>query len=292
MSRKKTTPTGSEVSGRVRALRKALKLNQEDFAARMGVGRVAALYWESGRSQPSVEVLIRMAKVAREVNLESAVWFWHQIGVDREALKDLLPELRKSSDEVEQRVRIASEKSAKGIVTLPILCDVWGLKEPMLITSEQIGGWLPLPDALIPNPSRTSCVHAPKGMTTLFGDDLIVVDATPHPIEKLWGKIVIAESRSSKITYVGFLQRFKSDGRYIPTLSQARLNEDLYLNSNGEPNSEVRLRNQKRPAVGHVLHLPGRLLSLSPISDWDLIGYAVCWIGCEDQGGLARLDHD
>ena len=115
----------------MRNLRVALKLNQEQFAAKMGVGRIAALYWESGRSQPSAEVYVRMAKVAREIDLESAVWFWEQIGVDRDALNDLLPELKKSYDEAEQRVRVASQESAKGIVNVPILRGIGSAKEPL-----------------------------------------------------------------------------------------------------------------------------------------------------------------
>src|SRR5450631_645054 len=101
MSTAKSTPPITEASRRILALRKALKLSQEEFAARMGVGRIAALYWESGRSQPSADTYVRMAKVAKEVDLASAVWFWQQVGVDRDALKDLIPEFNKSTKKAE-----------------------------------------------------------------------------------------------------------------------------------------------------------------------------------------------
>jgi hypothetical protein len=168
-------------------------------------------------------------KSAREIDLASAVWFWEQIGVDRDALKDILPELRKSYDEAEQRVRVASQESAKGIVNVPILRGIGSAKEPLVAGPEQIEGWFPLPAALVPNPSRTSCIRAPKGMSALFGDDLVIVDATPLPLDELWGRMVIAIRHSTGTAYAGFLQKLQLDNRQIRALSQLRLNEDYDL---------------------------------------------------------------
>ncbi len=284
--------TQTEVSRRVRNLRAALKLNQEEFAAKMGVGRIAALYWESGRSQPSPEVYVRMAKVAREVDLESAVWFWQQIGVDRDVIKDLLPELKKSFDEAEWRVRVASQESAKGIVNVPILRGIGSLKEPLVAGPEQIEGWFPLPAVLIPNPSRTSCIRAPKGMSALFGDDLVIVDVTPLPLERLWGKIVIAIRHSTGTAYAGFLQNLELDNRQIPALSQLRLNEDYDLKHTTQitdmTNLVTRQSKQNKRIANDLLQLPGILLSMTPSSDWDLLGHAICWIAYKDRGWLNR----
>jgi transcriptional regulator with XRE-family HTH domain len=278
----------------VRNLRVALKLNQEDFAAKMGVGRIAALYWETGRSQPSAEAYVRMAKVAREVDLESAVWFWQQIGVDRDALKDLLPEFRKSFDEAEQRVRVASQESAKGIVNIPILRGIGSVREPLVAKPEQIEGWFPLPAVLIPNPSRTSCIRAPKGMSALFGDDLVVVDVTPFPLEKLWGKIVIAIRHSTGTAYAGFLQKLELDNRQIHALSQLRLNEDYNLKhatqSTDMTNLGARRPKQNKRIANDLLQLPGILLTMTPSADWDLLGHAICWISYRDQGWLTAIE--
>ena len=294
MTRSNSGPAQTEVSRRVRNLRAALKLNQEDFAAKMGVGRIAALYWESGRSQPSAEVYVRMAKVAREIDLESAVWFWEQIGVDRDALKDLLPELRKSYDEAEQRVRVASQESAKGIVNVPILRGIGSAKEPLVAGPEQIEGWFPLPAVLIPNPSRTSCMRAPKGMSALFGDDLVVVDVTPLPLEKLWGRIVIAIRHSTGMAYAGFLQKLELDNRQISALSQIRLNEDFDLKHTTQitdmTNLAARQRKQSKRTATDLLQLPGILLTMTPSSDWDLLGHAICWISYKDQGWLTAIE--
>ncbi len=50
-------------------------------------------------------------------------------------------------------------------------------------------------------------------MSALFGDDLVIVDFTPLPIEKLWGKIVIAIRHSTGTAYAGFLQKLELDNR-------------------------------------------------------------------------------
>jgi transcriptional regulator with XRE-family HTH domain len=294
MAKSNSASAQTEVTRRVRNLRVALKLNQEQFAAKMGVGRIAALYWESGRSQPSAEVYVRMAKVAREIDLESAVWFWEQIGVDRDALKDILPELRKSYDEAEQRVRVASQESAKGIVNVPILRGIGSAKEPLVAGPEQIEGWFPLPAVLIPNPSRTSCIRAPKGMSALFGDDLVIVDVTPLPLEKLWGRIVIAIRHSTGMAYAGFLQKLELDNRQISALSQIRLNEDFDLKHTTQitdmTNLAARQRKQSKRTATDLLQLPGILLTMTPSSDWDLLGHAICWISYKDQGWLTAIE--
>ena len=294
MAKSNSASAQTEVTRRVRNLRVALKLNQEQFAAKMGVGRIAALYWESGRSQPSAEVYVRMAKVAREIDLESAVWFWEQIGVDRDALKDILPELRKSYDEAEQRVRVASQESAKGIVNVPILRGIGSAKEPLVAGPEQIEGWFPLPAVLIPNPSRTSCIRAPKGMSALFGDDLVIVDVTPLPLEKLWGRIVIAIRHSTGTAYACFLQKLELDNRQISALSQIRLNEDFDLKHTTQitdmTNLAARQRKQSKRTATDLLQLPGILLTMTPSSDWDLLGHAICWISYKDQGWLTAIE--
>ena len=294
MTPKSSLPAQTEVTRRVRNLRVALKLTQEEFAAKMGVGRIAALYWESGRSQPSAEVYVRMAKAAMEVDQESAFWFWQQIGVDRDALKDLLPEFKKSFDEAEQRVRVASQESSKSIVNVPILRGVGSPKEPLVARPEQIEGWFPLPAVLVPNPSRTSCIRAPKGMSALFGDDLVIVDVTPLPIEKLWGKIVIAIRHSTGTAYAGFLQKLELDNWQIRALSQLRLNEDFHFKHSSQitemTNLSARITRQEKRTATDLLQLPGILLTMTPSSDWDLLGHAICWISYKDQGWLTAIE--
>jgi transcriptional regulator with XRE-family HTH domain len=292
MAKSNSSFAQTEVTHRVRTLRGALNLNQEEFAAKMGVGRVAALYWESGRSQPSAEAFVRMAKAARAIDLESAVWFWQQVGVDQEALKELLPELKRTFDEAEHRVRVASEESAKGIVNIPILRGIASSKDPLVARPEQIEGWFPLPAGLVPNPSKTSCLHAPKGLSALFEDDIVIVDATPIPVDELWGKMVIAIRLSTGTAYAGFLQKLQLDNRPISALSQLRLNEDYDLKQLTQitdmRNLAARHLKQSEQISEDLLQLPGILLTMTPSSDWELLGHAICWISYKGQGGLNR----
>jgi len=288
MTKSDDTITQTEVTDRVRHLRSKLGLTQEEFAAKMGVGRVAALYWESGRSQPSAEVYVRMAKAAKEADPKSVFWFWEQIGIDREVLRDLIPTFTQPLVEAEQRVRAASHESGKGIVNIPILRGIGSSKEPLVAGPEQIDGWFPLPAALVPNPSKTSCIRAPKGMTALYGDDLVIVDTTSLPLERLWGKMVIAIRHSTGTAYAGFLQKLELDRRQVCALSQVRLNEDFNLNhitgSVDGPNSVGRRRKRNKRSDSDLLQLPGILLMMTPTPDWDILGHAICWISHDDQG--------
>lgn len=291
MSIKKSTPPISEASRRISALRKALKLSQEEFAARMGVGRIAALYWESGRSQPSADTYVRMAKVAKEVDLASAVWFWQQVGVDRDALKDLIPEFNKSTKKAEQRIRDVTENAGGGVVAVPLLREVDNLDAPRDASEDQIEAWLKLPALLVQNPPKTSCLRAPKGMASLGlgGKDLLVIDASEVNIERLWGKMVIAERQSSGESYVGFLQHFEMDSRRIPALSVARMvfhrmDEVRDPNKAAEKSREL----EKEPRSG-PLRMPGRFLPMTPKTEWRILGRVVCRIGCER--GLDFVPH-
>jgi transcriptional regulator with XRE-family HTH domain len=291
MSIKKNGLPISEASRRISALRKALKLSQEEFAARMGVGRIAALYWESGRSQPSADTYVRMAKVAKEVDLASAVWFWQQVGVDRDALKDLVPEFNKSTRKAEQRVRDVTENAGGRVVAVPLLREVANLDAPTLASEDQIEAWLPLPALLVQNPSKTSCLRAPKGMTSLGlgGKDVLVIDASEVLIERLWGKMVIAERKSSGESYVGFLQHFDMDNRRIPALSVARMVFHR-MDELNDPNKAVQKPRElgKEPRSG-PLRMPGRFLPMTPKTEWQILGRVVSRISCER--GLDFVHH-
>lgn len=293
MSSRKSVPHVSEASRRIFALREALKLSQEEFAARMGVGRIAALYWESGRSQPSADTYVRMAKVAKEVDMPSAVWFWQQVGVDRDALKDLLPEFNKLATEAEQRVLEATMHAAGGIVALPLVRTIAGIKEPTLASEDQIEAWLPLPAVLVPNPTKTSCLRAPRTMRSLgaSGKDLLVVDSSDVPIERLWGKMVIAENQERGESYVGLMESFDIDNRRIPALRPAHMIIGVpSAAESGDPTKDAREQRESGKEISPMALLkPGRLLPMSTTTEWKILGRTICRIGCEEGGDLDRL---
>lgn len=295
MLNKKTDSPISEVSLRILAFRKSLNLNMEDFASKVGVGRIAVLYWENGRSKPSPEAYVRMANVAKESDIPSAVWFLRQAGVDLETLRNLLPEFDKSAKIAEQRVRDVSEHEAGNSVAVPLLRDNASITAPTLASGDQIEAWVTLPAQLVANPPKTSCLRAPKGMAFLGrgAKELLVIDSSETRIEKLSGKMVIAKRHSTGEWFVGFLQHFDFDKRTIPALTTARLIPFYRRGEVGDQTRAARMpRELAKPDPG-VLVSPGPFLPMTPKMDWDIMGRAVCRIGCEpglDFGRLAKDD--
>lgn len=47
----------------LKAYRKAAGISQEELAARLGVSQVAISQWESGRTHPAFEKIIRLADI-------------------------------------------------------------------------------------------------------------------------------------------------------------------------------------------------------------------------------------
>lgn len=269
-----------------------MDLSQEGFAEKLGVGRIAAVHWESGRTKPSPETYIAMAKVAKEYDPSSAVWFWEQVGVDREALRVLLPEFDRLSTQAEQRVRDATERNADDAVKIPLLRNVSNIKAPRFASDDQIEAWLPLPALLVPNPDKTSCLWGPPGMTTLNlgGKDLLVIDCSELDFARLWGKMVIAECLSSGYSYVGFLQHFEMDNRRIPALSATRNPSWGMTSSNNDGSTRAARKGtqQEREVGSDRLRRPGPFRPLTPATDWSILGRVVCRIGSERRGGWQR----
>jgi transcriptional regulator with XRE-family HTH domain len=302
MSKKKITPQISEASQRILAFRKSLKLNMEDFASKAGVGRVTVLYWENGHSKPSPEAYVRMANLAKESDIPSAVWFLRQAGVDLETLRDLLPEFDKSAKKAEQRVREVTEHQAGSTVAVPLLRENASITEPTLASDDQVEAWFSLPALLVPNPSKTSCLRAPKRMASLGhgGKDFLVIDSSVTLIEKLEGKMVIAIHQSTGDWFAGFLQHFDFDDRKIPALTTGQT-VPFYRNrvaafpikaARKTEDASRKTEDMEKAGCG-VLGSPGPFRAMTPKNDWTIKGRVICRIGCEpgiDFGRLARRD--
>jgi transcriptional regulator with XRE-family HTH domain len=266
-------------------------LSQEGFAEKLGVGRIAAVHWESGRTKPSAETYVAMAKVAREVEPSIAVWFWEQVGVDRDALMAMLPEFKRLSRQAEQRVRDVTEHAVGDTVLVPLLRKVGSVKAPTLAPGDQIEAWLPLPRLLVPNPTKTSCLWSPKGMTSLnLGSrDLLVIDSSDLPTEQLWGKMVIVEHQITGKSYVGFLQHFEMENRVIPALSAARITSWGHRFPQINDSNQAARKERETETDSGELHKPGPFRPLTPEADWSILGRTICRIGCERGDDLKRL---
>lgn len=129
-------------------------------------------------------------------------------------------------------------------------------------------------------------------MSALFGD-LVIVDVLLLPLKELWGKMVIAIRHSTGNANAGFLKRVVLDNRQTRAQSQLRLNEDFDLKPTSQitdmANLSARLaRESNRPANDH-LQLPGILLTMTPNSDWDLLGDAIAGSATGTKAGIPQL---
>ena len=97
-----------EIAQRIAGLRKALGLTQEHFAARVGVGRIAVLYWERGKSPPSPDAYIRLAKLAKDVDTPTTAWLLNQVGLDGDTVRAVLPEFESQARRLSERLRQAT----------------------------------------------------------------------------------------------------------------------------------------------------------------------------------------
>ena len=267
----------AESAKRIEALRKALGETKEQFASRMGVGRIAALYWEKARSQPSADIYVRMAKAAQRIDAASAVWFWQQVGIDLDGLRELFPEFSEQVRAVERRVREVTEETAGQVIAVPLLSGLEYISSPTSAPPGAVTAIYPLPDFLVQNPSTTSCLRAPEEWSVLHGADLLVLDSSETSFERLFGRMVLTRRRSSGKTYLGFLQSFDIEGKPIPALSILPTNDVNVTRVNAPSESG----GAEQPAKTDELLSPGIFMSLTPKSDWRILARVICWLAPE-----------
>jgi transcriptional regulator with XRE-family HTH domain len=188
------------LSGQVASFRKALGLNQEEFAKALGVKRLAVLMWEKegkGGYEPSIESLLRLAKLARNAvtrkPLEAtrfrsyARWFWERVGIDDSALRVLVPELKESFRKYEQRIGERPKAIGKEFVQLPFIDeDFSGWDHESLLSRihsqirDGVETYVPFPSFSIPTPRATVCIAVPDPyMRPIFNEgDLVAVDVS------------------------------------------------------------------------------------------------------------------
>jgi len=183
-----------EDGDRIKALRTAADVGQEEFAARCGVTRIAALRWESGQAKPSSQAWLYMAKLAGKVAPETALWFWEKAGFDREALVELFPEIRKLSREAEQRIRNMVAEPRGELTRVPLLRDPAHLGKVSLAAPKEIERWISLPTELISHPSSTFAVRISElFVRPIFSPgDIVVIDTDQIDIQKLNGALAAA----------------------------------------------------------------------------------------------------
>ena len=163
MSIQKNNLVTSEAPSKVVRLRRDLgNLSQAGLAKRLNVSRIAVVKWESGTTVPGPHNYIELAKQAR-CSPSLAAWFWKQAGIDESALRELLPEFKRSLQTVERRVEemLSGAAAAEGgAVRLPLLKSTAYLSAPATAPQDEIERWVAVPADFVLRLDTTSCVRA------------------------------------------------------------------------------------------------------------------------------------
>jgi transcriptional regulator with XRE-family HTH domain len=182
---------------KVAGLRKRLGKTQEEFAGLLKVTRAAASLLESGRLKPSSQKFVELAKLAGPKDPDY-LWFWEQIGLDRQSLGDIFPKLEERVNAVfgqlrtktlEHYTRTAGAKFVETmkemenrrklpptavessevhqVVHVPLVRNAEHLSKPFLAEPGHIEAWLPIPASAIRSVSATAAIRVPDRFAAL-----------------------------------------------------------------------------------------------------------------------------
>jgi transcriptional regulator with XRE-family HTH domain len=270
-----------EIAQRIAGLRKALGLTQEHFAARVGVGRIAVLYWERGKSPPSPDAYIRLAKLAKDVDTPTAAWLLNQVGLDGDTVRAVLPEFESQARRLSERLRQATVCIPFELIAVPLLRTLGSNLNPGADPS-QIEGWLPVQSALVRNPSATCCMRSPSEMSAMDGENLVMIDSTILDLPLLENKIIIVLHKPTKQTYMGYLYNYPFGTQRIFALSESRQKFISFPNA-----ISIKATHNTEDRQPFTLRSPGPYLPFVPPREWKVLGRVVCSISWE--AGLSLL---
>jgi len=294
-----------EDGARIKKLReKDLNMSQEAFAAQLGVSRISALHWESGKTSPSAKTYQGMADLALKVAPHTALWFLEKAGIDREKLLKFIPEFEKISKAAEQRVREMAREAPSGSVRVPLLRNAANiLSASFALTSpEEVERWISLPSDLISNASATVAVRISQVFVRPIFDigDVVVIDTTQNDVLQLEGKLVVTlyiPSASTKRAAEAVLRGAQPPSRvYWPHVP-----EGLYLgwlgrnreSSNSHVIQLMSVNSEKYKNMGEAngfsvplaaLHNETPEWGLSYDEESRLIGRVICWMSGSEAG--------
>ncbi len=196
----------SEVVKRVKALRKALDMNQLEFAKHGGFPQSRVSEWESGKA-PSADAYIRLGNLASHPD---NLWFWEQAGLTPQAL------VAAASKVMRERFSAPPESE---IVRVPAYDD---------LSAAGFASMLALPAKLVPNPGtayflRFTEKHDPS-LGFQCGDILILdtQDAGSPCLKPFFGHMIVVGNAHKegqeklerplmgRLTLVGIGRRFEA----------------------------------------------------------------------------------
>ena len=146
---------------------------------RNAVSVVSLLYCgRAAKTSPTAQAWCQMAKMAGRAAPPMAPWFWEKVGIDREALDILLPELQKISQKSEQRIRKLAEEQRIEFSNVPVMSVRLSYDGPISISSGLIEKWISMPKDILPNDSSAFALSvSPLFVRPIYSlGDVVIID--------------------------------------------------------------------------------------------------------------------
>ncbi len=228
---------GASVGERLRAVRKALGMNQTELAGAVGITQSSVAAYESDERKPPLPVLLALEHVLR-VNHKYVLE-----GDGTPIVSAGKPEKPTILADDRDLQRLERAEGAEPYYLVPYLRDAASAGTG-LIMDEQVAGYCVIHRRVAPNPERLRCVRisGDSMAPTLTDGSIVAVDVTPVPIHVLEGKIVCSRTVEGGVV----IKRLRVRGRYALLFSD---NEDRH----SYPPIVVDLRELEEPIVGQVV---------------------------------------
>lgn len=249
-STKKKTPfvRDGELTRRIRGLREALGLSQQQFAEKVIANRTQISEWEKGTEKPSIERLIAMGNIAEQPG--DRMWFWRRAGLNEKRLREAFSSESGSPAEVPDNALAFMAPVAKRIF-------LGGAGELQTESEESLF----LPSSVFSASPSVVAMKVPpgEGISYFFGsDDFVLIDRSLTNVDKLFDSMVTIffenepPSRDPGYQYnKNLFEAFQS----IPLLAQAQkeINEESDRRERaGHPESYAERQERAKAALKRV----------------------------------------
>jgi SOS-response transcriptional repressor LexA len=230
-------PARPEWADRLEKLREGLGLSQAALAKRLNVSPMAPSRWERGINQPPASVYVKLGKMAGD---PGCWYFWERAGLHRSDLAAVMPAVKRrphpgpNTDVVPVAGSLGSSATEpKALIAVPLLANVKNGQPQAwpLLDRATTGEYVVAPKAWCSHPEKTVCViaHGSNMAPMLRPGNIVAVDEAENKLDKLLGKIVLAQSNTAGMA-IGWLQRYGKADVLVP---ENREFAPVYLTGDG-----------------------------------------------------------
>ena len=193
---------------RIKDLRDAIKLSQEQLARRLNVTKKTIAEWEQARQLPSPERALQLARLSPPGDLRR--WFIRQaldrIGADDSLVEDALLGRRHARQaplpaaglrvipSADWSDRFRALEGLDHYVPVPLLRDAAAAGAPREVSGDDVEGYALIQYAWCPNPADFTCVrvHGDSMSPILHDGALVAIDHSQRDPQALRQKMVAA----------------------------------------------------------------------------------------------------